>query len=227
MARRVAAITAVVMAITLAGGSASASTWLPEWIDRLLSPAPAATEPAAEMSNKRVEAATDKTAKRKAKGTRHANTAKRTKWGSRTGARERLKREQSLRTSARARAAKQSRATIRSIVAAPASAIKSIPEAVPSRPVLDARIEGGFATSPIESVRIASAEDLNDLDVVADSMQIIRAFGRAREEVSTVGQAEMPPEALPQPEPQQASWLRRFVAALAEWCAAKWAFVFG
>jgi hypothetical protein len=92
------------------------------------------------------------------------------------------------------------------------------------------KIEGGIADSP-RGVRIASAEDENELDRMADSLKVMRAFSSVRDEVPTVGQADMAPEVLAQPErpaePQHTPWLRRVIAALAGWFAAISAFFVG
>jgi len=227
MTFRIAAIMAAVIAIGLAGGSASASTWLPEWIDKLVNPAPLPPKPADEMSrNHRDAADTFKVNKRKVKVRQpRKEKIKKSAARSRTVAEERkVKQERSSSMTSRARQGSASRSFDGTMESAPASTVKPIAEPAPVLPAPDASIEGGLRDSP-RGVQIASAEEENELDRMADSLRIMRAFSVVRDEVPTVGQAEMAPETLPSPsEPQQGSWLRRIIAALKGWFAAISAF---
>lgn len=240
---RVAAIAAGVFAYIFANEPAAASSWLPSWLGEAFNPPSPATTSIEDERSKTLRAAINNTAKRKKKRIRDAKIPKRAKWAarSRTAAHEtRVKREQSSKANGVA-PAKQSRSADR-LVAAPAGIDKPTPETVvAASPVSDVNTQAELASTHISdvnnqaelastqtsdvnnqaerassrlaNVRLESAGNVNELDVVADTMQIVRALTSPAVS-ETVGQKEASPEASPQPEPQASWWSRIWVAVL-------------
>jgi hypothetical protein len=227
---RVAAIAAGVFAYIFACEPAAASSWLPSWLGEAFNPPSPATTSIEEERSKILRAAINNPAKRKMKRIRDAKRPKRAKWAarSRTAAHEtRVKREQSSKANGVARA-KQPRSADRSVAAQPAVIVKPTPEAVvPAPPVSDVNNQAELAntqisdvsnqaelaSSRVANVRLESAGNVNELDVVADTMQIVRALTPPAVS-GTVGQKEPAPEASPQPKPQASWWNRIWIAVL-------------
>ena len=226
---RVVAITAGVFAYIFANESAAASSWLPSWLGEAFNPPSFAATSIEEERRKNLRAAVNNAAKRKKKRIRDAKIPKRAKWAarSRTAAHEtRAKREQFTKANGVV-PAKQSRSTDRSVVALPAEIDKPTPETVPASPVSELNTQAELASTQISevsneaqrassrlaNVQLESARNVNELDVGADTMQIVRAVTRPAVS-ETVGQKKASPEASPQPEPQASWWNRIWVAVL-------------
>jgi hypothetical protein len=204
---RVAAITAGVFAYIFANEPAAASSWLPSWLGEAFNPPSPATTSVEEERTKVLRAAINKTAKPKMKRTRDAKKRNRTKWAarSRTAAHEtRRKREQSSRTNGLAPASAR-RSTDRFIAAPQAIIVEPVPEIVmPVSRVSDVSNEVGVGRE--------SAETTSELELVADTMQLMRTFSLPAG-AETVGQREISPEPS-QPTKPQASWWRRIWVAV-------------
>ncbi len=227
---RVVAITAGVFAYIFANEPAAASSWLPSWLGEAFNPPSPATTSIVDERSKTVGAAINNTARRKMKRSRAAKIPKRAKWvaRSRTAAHEtKVKREQSSKANGVA-PAKQSRSADRVVAAPLAVIVKPTPEpVVPASHVSDVSNQAELASTRISDVsnqaelasswvangRLESAWNVNELDMVFDTMQIVRTL--APPAVSgTVGQKESSPEASPQPKPQASWWSRIWDAVL-------------
>jgi hypothetical protein len=98
MAFRTTAVVAVSIAMTLtgSGGPVVASAWLPSWVDRFVNGANSGTESPAEVSSKRVHAASADNTKRKVKKLRRANREETAGSTTRSAAATNVKRTQSF-----------------------------------------------------------------------------------------------------------------------------------
>jgi hypothetical protein len=122
-------------------------------------------------------------------------------------------------------------APARAIAVPPASRTQAAETTKITPPVApDVEIENALASSvsPTNLIHVASFEELNELDLLADAVQIV-----AGDEMNVIdlaagnsGVGPIAPEALPSAsEPQRASWLSRTGAIFTGWYAALSAFL--
>lgn len=82
-----------------------------------------------------------------------------------------------------------------------------------STQISDVSNQAELASSRLADVRREPAGNVNELDVVADTMQILRALTPPAVS-ETIGQKEASPEASAQPKPQASWWSRIWLAVL-------------